>query len=91
MTGQHCIKSLFSLASAQIISAIDFKTFWVIFYMVVIFICLLSINACIDACLGSRLAQRSKALHLSARGVTTDTLVQIQAVSQLAVIESPIG
>jgi hypothetical protein len=33
----------------------------------------------------------SKALHLSARGVTTDTLVQIQAVSQQAVIGSPIG
>ena len=36
-------------------------------------------------------AQGSKALHLSARGVTTDTLVQIQAVSQPAVIGSPIG
>ena len=40
--------------------------------------------------LGSRVAQRSKALHLSARAVTTDTLVQIQAVSQPAVIGSHI-
>ena len=28
------------------------------------------------------MAQRSKALHLSARGVTTDTLVRIQAALQ---------
>ena len=42
---------------------------------------------------GSRVVQRSKALHLSARGVITDTLVRIQVVSQLAVIGigSPIG
>ena len=39
---------------------------------------------------GSRVAQGSKALHLSARGITTDTLVQIQAVSQPAVTGSPI-
>jgi hypothetical protein len=39
---------------------------------------------------GSRVAQRSKALHLSARGVTTDILVRFQAVSQPAVIGSPI-
>ena len=32
-----------------------------------------------------------EALHLSARGFTTETLVRIQAVSQPAVIESPIG
>ena len=37
------------------------------------------------------LVQWSKTLHLSARGVTTDTLVQIQAVSHPAVIGSPIG
>ena len=40
---------------------------------------------------GSRVVQWSKALHLSARSVITDTLVQIQAVSQPAVIGSPIG
>jgi hypothetical protein len=34
--------------------------------------------------LGSRVVQQSKALHLSALGVTTDTLGRIQAVSQLA-------
>ena len=39
----------------------------------------------------SRVVHRSKALHLSARGVTTDTLVRVQAVSQLAVVRSPIG
>ena len=33
----------------------------------------------------------TKALHLSARGVTTDTLVRIQAVSHPAVIGSPTG
>ena len=32
-----------------------------------------------------------KELHLGARGVTTDTLVRIQAVAQPAVIGSPIG
>jgi hypothetical protein len=37
---------------------------------------------------GSGVAQWSKALHLSAKGVTTDTLVRIQTVSQLAVIGS---
>ena len=36
-------------------------------------------------------AQWSKALHLSARGVTTDTLVRFQAISQPAMIGSPIG
>jgi hypothetical protein len=36
-------------------------------------------------------AQRSKALYLSVTGVTTDTLVRNQAVSQPAVIGSPIG
>ena len=41
--------------------------------------------------LNSRVAQRSKALHLSVRGVTTDTLVRFQAVSQPAVIGSIIG
>ena len=41
--------------------------------------------------LGSRVVQLSKALHLSARGVTTDTLVSIQAVSQPAMIVSLIG
>ena len=41
--------------------------------------------------LGSRVVQWSKSLHLSARGVITDTLVQIQAVSQPDVIGSPIG
>ena len=45
----------------------------------------------IEIYLGSRVAQRSKALQLSARGVTTDTLVRTQAVSQPAVIESPTG
>ena len=35
---------------------------------------------------GSRVAQRSKALHLNAKNVTTDTVVRIQAVSQRAVI-----
>ena len=38
---------------------------------------------------GSRVMQRSKALHLSARGVTTDTLVWIEALSQPAVFGSP--
>ena len=37
------------------------------------------------------MAQRSKALHLNASGVTTDTLVRVQAVSQPAVIGSSIG
>ena len=38
-----------------------------------------------------QVAQLSKTLHLSARGVTTDNLVRIQTVSQLAVIVSLIG
>ena len=41
--------------------------------------------------LGSRVVKQSKALHLSARGNTTDTLVRIQAVSQPAVARTPIG
>ena len=37
------------------------------------------------------MTQRSNAQHLSAGDITTDTLVRFQAVSQLAVIGSPIG
>jgi hypothetical protein len=43
-----------------------------------------------NVCMYARVVQRSKALHLSARGVTTDSLVQIRVVSQPAVIRSPI-
>ena len=38
-----------------------------------------------------RVAHRSKALYLSARGVTTDPLVRFRALSQPAMIWSPIG